>query len=190
VVIPSGFAQASFDFVQVDAPFTQTCTLGVDVQGFAGDGPDACAALYLAWQNSFLAHQNASVRLSAVRIKYGPTATGPSFETTGESVGGQSGNPASSNVAYLIHKNTALGGRQGRGRLYIPGVTESFINAGGSVDSTMFPNLSGDCGDFFADLIAADLPPMLLHGDALAPTDILNFEPDPRCGTQRQRMRR
>ena len=163
--------------------------MGLDIQGFAGNGVDVAAACYLAWQNTFLTQQSGLIRLNSVEVKYGPESTGPSFTSSGESVGSLGGSTLAPNTCYLVEKNTNLGGRKGRGRMFIPGTVAASMTDTGALNTTRLNAMNAACSDFLGTLNAADLPAVLLHGDATAPTDIINMSTDPVLATQRRRLR-
>jgi hypothetical protein len=190
MIIPEGFAQATHIISSGFLPFGAVCTYGVDVRGVAGDPIDVAEDLYTSWQAFIMGNLHTSLNHVACRVKYGPNATGPAVDFTGEGVGGAGGEAAPPNLAYLIEKNTALGGRKGRGRMFLPGVVEGSVDGAGNVSSAVLADFAGNLGDWFAAILADNLVPVLLHSDLTAPTDIVNFTADPKCASQRQRMRR
>jgi hypothetical protein len=102
-------------------------------------------------------------------------------------------NQASANTAYLVHKNTAFGGRTGRGRCYIPGVVEASVGPDGDLLDATQTAITTDFQAWRTEIIALDLVPVVLHGPghgALAPRPITSFACDGFAATQRRRMRR
>lgn len=188
VTIPEGFAQASFIFVGEALPYGAVCTLGLDVQGYAGSPDQAAQDVYerFAGVGQDL---SGSIRTIECRVKFGPTEDGPSGSFSGETIG-VSGGSLGPNSAHLITKSTALGGRRGKGRMFLPGVGEANVDNGGNLSPAIISALSGSLGDFFAGLITDGLPPVLLHEGVLAPTPVLNFNVESRIATQRKRLRR
>lgn len=73
------------------------------------------------------------VSIVETRLKQGPDDTGPTVVHAEVDNGALTGAAASPNVSFLVHKRTALGGRRGRGRLYLPGVLEADVDEGGNV---------------------------------------------------------
>jgi hypothetical protein len=133
---------------------------------------------------------SSTVTVTEVRVKLGPDATGPSATHTNGSTGTVGGNSAPPNVAYLVTKNTALGGRKGRGRCYVPGVPEIAMGSGGSVDTAFLATLQDFMTTWGGAMTIASKPLHLLHGDATSPTAIDSLAADARFATQRRRLRR
>lgn len=133
---------------------------------------------------------SSSVTVSEVRVKLGPDATGPLAVRSLGYAGTIGGNAAPPNVAALVHKVTPLGGRQGRGRLFVPGLSETALGNGGSFDIGVRSLLQTFMTAFGNLMTLGSLPLMLLHGDALTPTAISNLDVDSTLATQRRRLRR
>ena len=109
--------------------------------------------------------------------------------------------PAPQNCAYLVHKRTAVGGRQGRGRLYMPGVLEAQVSPAGVISTGQISAITNAFNGWRADVEANPLTSpesgfYLLHnlanGELLAdlPTRITSFDCDSLMATQRRRLRR
>jgi hypothetical protein len=105
------------------------------------------------------------------------------------------------NVAVLIKKRTALGGRRGRGRMYFPWfLGEGDADERGSISAAVQANLSAACENFRLAIAAASgavpgTPMVLLHstaplGPAVAPTPVIALVVDPLVATQRRRLGR
>lgn len=97
------------------------------------------------------------------------------------------------NTAILVNKITALGGRENRGRLYIPSgkIEEGNVNAAGFITPTVVTAINNQLGDWYAAIVAfLGVPPVLFHSDvATALTDIEVFTVSSQVATQRRRMR-
>jgi len=101
------------------------------------------------------------------------------------------------NCAILVRKNTALGGRRGKGRIYLPPwmIAESNITPAGVIFQTGVDSVTLDFETWRAQLSALNLQAVLLHGDSPnsatpSPTPILNFACQSVIATQRTRLRR
>lgn len=101
------------------------------------------------------------------------------------------------NCSAIIEKHTALGGRRGRGRSYLPlfFVAEGNVTPTGVILESVRASTSVDFESFRTQLDALNLDLVLLHGDSPnsptpGPTPILNLNCDPVIGTQRTRLRR
>lgn len=194
MIIPDGYAQVNLKFGGAAAPTGAEMTFGVDVTGFTGDPLDAATAVANAWNVEDMPEQQVDgIELQGVLVKFGPNATGPSAEL-GVSIPGtvsQDGSPPM--VSALISKTTAFGGRAGRGRMFMPGVPEQSVNEAGALGDTYVGNLQGAATAFAANMVLADLPPVLLHAEGSpisTPTPVTNFVVQTQSATQRRRNRR
>lgn len=195
MIIPTGTAQANLRFIGAAVPTGAEITLGLAVDTFGGTPVDAGFAVAAAWNGTSIdTYQTTTVELVEVMVKFGPTATGPSgvYATSGPGTGtNQSLGPA---MSYLVQKNTNFGGRSGRGRFYIPGVPEQNADEGGELTSGVLGGLQIAMDAFYAALLAADLPPVLLHAEPDAPITtplpITSFTVSSKIATQRRRLRR
>lgn len=128
-----------------------------------------------------------------------------------ETVGTASGETLPQNSAILVKKNTGLGGKHFRGRMYLPmyGVLEDNVSNSGRISSGDVSSLQGRMNTFLAALDTNELIPLLLHypfqEQVDPPTDpptyvVTDPEPDPTIitgfsvqpviATQRRRLRR
>lgn len=193
MIIPDGFAQANFQFVGTGAPEGAEVTLGLDVQAYAGDPTDAALDCANAWNVSFATQQSSSITFTNVHVKFGPGNTGASGDSPGG--GACAGNAAAvpPQVSVIMNKATALGGRSGRGRMFIPGLPEGLVNPAGVIDGTTIANWNAAAEDFVDALTTALLGPVLLHGPdspLTVPTPLTSITTSSKVGTQRDRLRR
>lgn len=182
----------------------------VQIGGSNSTGNDwlsACGSVIEAWDpsdmvgvfGSFLATatyptdvMSGNYEITFVRVIVG--TSNPSapitYEETGSRPGG-GGEGAAPQCAFLVRKLTALGGRKGRGRSYLPGVSEASLDDNGlyvgqvASDPTVLT-------DFWPDLLTyLNLgPAVLLHDDPLDdPNEITAFVLDQKVATQRNRLR-
>lgn len=193
--IPATYGQANFIFTGADLPTGAEITLGFDHSGSGLTTPVLAAeAIFDAWVAAGMNATYANtVSLVRVDVKFGPNNVGPSGSDSGLSTGQAGGGADSPNTALLVRKNTAFGGRAGRGRFYIPGVPQSYINGDGTLLSTPRANCQTALDAFESELNTRLLPPVLLHaaGSPInSPTPITSFTVDGRVATQRRRLRR
>ena len=190
MTIPAGFGQISVVHVGGGIENEAIWTIGFDNN--AGDTAADIADLIQTnlGTGDYLDLLSSSVDVTSVRVKLGPDATGPTAESPPVGTGTIGGNAAPPNLAVLVHKNTSLGGRHGRGRLFMPGLAEASLDANGLLTSAY----RGTCETFWigfgAFMILNSLPPHLLHADAVSPTAIDSLTVDLRLATQRRRLRR
>lgn len=138
------------------------------------------------------------IALANVHVKFGPTATGPEAEVgDGAGIGNPAGECVPPNTSYLLTKNTAQGGRRGRGRMFLPGLQEAIVNSGGTVLDPQFTTLQTQWSAFATAMAAAGNGLSLLHtydpvlGEVpIPPSAVLSLTLSSRVATQRNRLRR
>ena len=192
MIIPTGFAQANFKFTGTALPYGAEVTLGLLLEG--STTPALLSEdLGVLWESTFLQEQVSYVNIGSVLVKYGPNETGPSAEVANGGVGELVSSALTPNVSMLVHKATALGGRSGRGRFYVPGVREADVADDGTVSSTALAQWQTAANAFATGLAALDVAGVVLHS-ADAPIDlptlITSYEVQGRVATQRRRLRR
>jgi hypothetical protein len=193
MTIPVGYAQVNLFFDGTSAPEGAQVTLGLDIGSYSGTADELAEAVGDEWVAHLMGALASTLHLNGVAAKFGPDATGPTGYVPFDVAGGSAGVGAPPNLAYLIHKRTALGGRAGRGRMYIPGVTESNVDPSGNLEGTTAADLTGLMETFRSVLDLAGVPPVILHqpgSPLVTPTPITEFAAASRAATQRQRMRR
>lgn len=191
--IPNGYAQANYRFSGSGLPYDAEVTIGLGVAGFGGTPDEAAQECRDAFRDTILTRLGSGVILTTCTVKYGPSSTGPTGIASGANAGAVAGDQASSAVSYLVRKSTALGGRAGRGRFYLPGVMEANVGSDGQVAAAFRTALQGEVDEYLAALEAALLLPVVLHSaDApiSVPTPITGMTVDSVCATQRRRQRR
>lgn len=193
MLIPVGYAQVNV-FMPVNAfPYVPQCTFGIKTNEFLGTPEEMAEATYDTWAAEWDGFLTSNVTFEKVRLKFGPNSTGPAYEYGGSATGAVGGESVEPSIAALVTKSTAIGGRQGRGRFYLPGMPESYLDPGGTLTSTGI--LQGQsCADaWLAAMVALDLQPVLLHSVGTSdttPEDITALTVQARYGSQRRRNRR
>lgn len=198
MIIPAGFCQVNFFFVGVGLPHGAQVTLGLDHTATAGFDPsDVATAVETSWATAVMPDfYVAAINMNKILVKFGPNTTGPSAELSTTQAGSGGVTADSPNVATLVHKNTTMGGRQGRGRMYIPGAASTIMDADGVINPASVAQLQGDVDDFYTQLTSFGLLPVVLRGDTDPPPPITTPEPisgftvDGTVATQRRRLRR
>lgn len=199
VVVPVGFAQVNAVFKLTGDVEDMVVTLGIDPGAISV--PTVLADL--VWDELVNAGTIFAASSFSANYQIGPftatimTATGPQ---TGEGTSSRDGTNAGvsalpNNVAVLVQKRTARGGRQGRGRSYFPCVfpTEGDIGPTGDMSTTSQTAWQTAMNEFLSGLAAADIPMVLLHSEAaggLAPDPVTALVVDQKVATQRTRLRR
>lgn len=191
-VIPIGFGQINYVFRGTGVPTGAEITLGFE-NNSASQDPAVLAGQAEAAVGAIFAQLTDEIGLDKVVVKLGPNATGPQGEVTGTWEGLASGETVAPNTAALVKKGTALGGRQGRGRMYIPGIPENEVTGAGTLDGTFLDALQASVEFWMTELAGDGMNPALLRGPnspALPPEEITSFSVDSKVATQRRRLRR
>lgn len=189
MIIPVTYAQVSHFFTGVGAPTGAAVTYGVDVSTVT-DLSAVLTAVKNIWDAEIMPFVSDSVTHSETLVKFGPNDTGASGTIASGAVGGDASDQGSPAVAFLIQKRTVLGGREGRGRIYLPGVPEAAIDPDGSIDGGKVTQLQTAFDDFQAALATATIDAYLLHNSATLPTPITAWNVAATAATQRRRLRR
>lgn len=163
------------------------------VEDLAGD---PLADINTAFQSAFepVVEQLTTVTNAAsVLVKRGPDETGPSALFSWGHGGLEGSAAVPPNTSVLVSKQTAVGGRRGRGRMFLPGIREDRVDVTGLLDPTNVGNINNALDSFMSDMTTAGYPLMLEHGDdpsPLAPTELVAMECQSTVATQRRRLRR
>lgn len=192
VAIPNGYAQVNFRFSGSALPNGAEVTLAISTATGPDTPEEVAEVLGDLWDSTILFGQSSFVVHRDTLVKFGPTATGPSATHASGLSGEAAATTVPPNVAYLVRKQTALGGRSGRGRMYVPGANEATITAAGVVDPATRAAQQGLWDDFLEGMETALILPVVLHGPGApisAPTPITAFTVDASVATQRRRLR-
>lgn len=107
--------------------------------------------------------------------------------------GAATGSPSTPQCSVLLKKLTNRGGRHGRGRMYIPGPQEAWVDGGGFVDPAGMSAYQDALEVFLEVFSTASWSDglVLLHSDAAggAPNPIVDWFVEPVVATQRRRLR-
>ena len=185
MTIPAGFAAVSVQYNQAFNLQPEQVTFGIEAAAY-----DEALADFIIdkWRENFapVCYNGDTIGPAVIR-----TSDNLVFSSTGAATAGtESGEGDSCQTAYLIQKNTARGGRSGRGRWFLPGTVEPAINSGGSLTSGIQTDLLAAADGFLADLGAADVGLFLLHADGSTPDEITSFTVKNLVATQRRRLGR
>lgn len=201
LIIPPGFAQGVLNFTWTGDGEPMVSTIGLDVSDAGGDGQSVAEALHVAFGTTLADRLSDPVTFTHATVYMGQDGGGTiPFDSTGDPVPGTAdGASLPSNCAYLLRKRTGLGGRRGRGRMYLPGVGEDEADNLGNLPGAWLTTMQDRADDFMAalldDTVGPAIPPVVLHrsegiGAEPVPTPITVFQMDGKIATQRQRLRR
>lgn len=174
-------------------------TIGVDLTLVGGNYIGAANTVFAAYQQTFLESTSNELTLERVILSVGQdNGDAPTVESTLEPVAGDaSGDFLPLSCALLLNKRTQRLGREGRGRMFIPGVLkDNMVDISGTVGETTREAFNQVAEDFLGLLnlgiptVATSVPPILLHSDPATQVDaILTLIVGPICGTMARRIK-
>lgn len=192
MIIPDGFGQFNIRFSGAGIPNGGEVTLGFENTIPQWTPLEACQALetVLEGADTLFAATMPNFAVVSIRCKLGPNDDGPFAELPVTIPGTNVTTESMPNVSYLVHKQTNLGGRHGRGRLYWPGVPLSETGQDGTIGIDARDGVTEGWEFIRTELAEADAFCVLLHATSSpAPTGITAFACDAKAATQRRRLR-
>ena len=208
MTIPVGFGQATILMSGNGLPTGGAVVLGFENE--LGSSAQAAADAYgEAWRDQVMPLLTDDVTLDEVVVKLGPDDVGPTASSAYSTAGTIVTENTPPNTAYLVKKTSNLGGRRGRGRIYIPGVDETKVTSDGRLEATKLGQLQTAMDAFEGEVALAGFPLMILHNPATiwvledgqprreptadpipVPTPVLDLIVQSTVATQRRRLRR
>lgn len=201
LIIPPGYAQLVLSYLTTGDAEPQVNTLGLDISAASGDGQDIVDKAFTAWGATVMVNVCNSTRLTHATLYVGQDGGPPTvFDSVGAAVVGSVTNAAlPPNCAWLVRKRTDLAGRRGRGRVYVPGIAETAVDAAGIITGSWVSDMNTAFANFVDDLEDAGVPPgvltpVILHrsegaGVEPVPTPVTTFVTEAKIATQRRRLR-
>lgn len=205
LVIPPGYGLATWHFKHTAAVRPWVVTCGVDLSDAAGNFTAAATQLSAAitQATTIIDSLDTSQVYTHFTLKVGADGgTGPLIEVTRGDVGADAKDTPPMNLAILVRKTTAFGGRRGRGRMYWAGLlAEAGVDELGIITSSVVTSLQTRFTNVYNHMVNGiggspiSSPPVILHdstgaGTEPAPYPVTSFAVQALCGTQRRRMRR
>jgi len=191
--IPVGFAQVNFVFGGTACPTGAQCAFGIKHTEWPNPKSDIPAKIELIWDqaNGLRSFTNSRVVLQKIRVKLGPNLTGAFYEVAVNEAGDQDRLHSVPNVSHLISKLSDLGGKNGRGRTFWPGVAENDVLENGDLTANRIAEMQTAFDNFRGTMQIELLPLQILHELPVPfPTPITNMVCQTRTATQRRRLRR
>jgi hypothetical protein len=197
VPTPPGFASVSYQLTQTGLTRNAYLTFGVDPT--ATDPAAVAVSVQAAYNDpgSLNSVMDSTVSLTATRVSLGTDGSADLVYVLSASIAGGGGSLASPppNCAVLVKKSTDLGGRRGRGRMYIPwcllgtNISEAGVIAAGSITT-----IQNAVNAWRTALTTRAVPLVLLHRPGKSaiqpPSPVTNLAVDNRVATQRRRVGR
>lgn len=195
VQIPPGFAAVTIPLTNPAILRSAAITFGVEIVGeFTPD--ELAVSVQSEWGTSIGARVDASVAMGPTRVAVGQDGGDPLLGfAAGTIPGGRSLDSIAPVLAMLLQKRTGLGGRRGRGNMYVPWcLGDNTVNEGGIIGASEVSGMQTACNTFIADNAAAQHPVVLLHGTGVSgvpePTPVVQMEPSQIISHQVRRLPR
>lgn len=202
--LPTGYYQATLKYSGTAVPLGAAVVFGGKIPSTGTPTPFTVGgALKIVLTQAGSIYENGgswsnSLTLSTIDIKFGPLVDGPAATTSVATVAGTGTPPAvSANTAFLVTKQTSLGGHVGRGRMFLPGLARSNVNEDGTVLGSIVTSLQTKLSTTLAAMVTADISMYLLHSydpvrgeSPRAPTLVTSLVASGKAATQRDRMRK
>lgn len=199
MTIPLGFAQVTHAWGGL--PFPSVCTYGISLD-FSAPLATTAEQLHDAFGDAFVPRVTGDVTLLETTVKAGPDQTGPSVTFSLSRVGTHVGDLDAPQVCVIVEKSTAIGGRRGKGRFFVPGGPSTDFQDNGAIipASLALWNTAANNFNIAVPLVAGVISMVLLHNPSApgtenptpepVPTEVIGLLVDPITGTQRRRLRR
>lgn len=188
-------------------PTYYECTITMSIPGDAGPAqcvfgglgatPGSASAVALAieaeviGQPDFRGMLPTVVSIEDITVRYNAGGLDPEVVSLPQSSAGTiADTPPPPQVATLLRKVTGFAGRQNRGRMYLPAISEVSILDTGLWNPVAFADLQSKADGFNQGLAAANVPMYVLHNDpADPPRQVASLEVSQKVATQRRRLR-
>lgn len=198
VVIPPGYVYEAVQFTHVGLGHICIMTFGWEIET-PPFTQAAANALLLDHQDELKVLWDSEVTIGPAHYVVGNDGPPNVYDAAGVVVGtNTSAESCPPNVCEIVRKRTGLGGREFRGRGYMPFVREPNVDQAGNLTAGVVSSHSATWDQFRVGAIAngtANVAEMvLLHSATQAggppdPTIITSLAVAPRVGTQRRRLR-
>lgn len=194
MIVPEGYGQVRFRFAVSGVADVMGFGLGFLVDSLT-NATEMCQIADDAFIDAFLPSNAAMMAgWTYLGTEGFITRSGePELGAQPEAISGTGGFDAPTiNTAILVRKNTPLGGRKNRGRMFVPpfNVGQQQVDQSGTLEPTLVTNLQTAWSGFRSVVQTATIEPTLFHSHPDdAPTHITSFAVQGLAATQRRRMR-
>lgn len=192
MIIPVDYAQVNLQWTWTASAQKAEVAFGVQLVDPSDTPEDVANHVQNAYTvNTMASLQVAKLSLTNIHVKFGPNDVGAAFDLPSSIVGTAAGEGLAPNSALLITKNTAFGGRKGRGRMYWPGIQDGTIDDYGLVTVASFASYQTKFTAFLSSLVGSNIPMVVLHGtNPPLPYLVTSLAVQHLMGTQRRRLGR
>jgi hypothetical protein len=196
MVIPEGFANCILVFTYSGDAEPMQSAMAVDISDAAGDLEAVGTKFGQTFLDNFQDDLSNQVTLVSVDVVAGQTGSDPLIAVVpfGET-GTGTAFPLPPNTAVLIQKRTGVGGRSGRGRMFLPGIQlTGNVQPNGTINGSLVTEYQNDADAWLDSLQAAtpspSIPAYLLHATGTeSPHAITSLVVQGKVATQRRRLR-
>ena len=196
--IPPGYAEIGIGMKHPADPDPWVTTFGVAWAPDILTGTDYLGGIVAAFSNAWKATLSSSVAIVLGTARIGQDGGDPVTLSINRNISGESSAAKlPQNCALLVQKQTALGGRKGKGRMFLPGMlNESKVDAVGAIDADFVSDLQITADLFLENLGRSEpggwdaAPMVLLHNSSELPTLVDGLRISPVIATQRRRLRK
>lgn len=194
--VPNGDVIAAFHHTLTGWSKSLVCTIGIGVDEAEPLDENSANDVFGWWSNEMKTSVTASLSFTGVILYWKqPLGYVPIPSNDSPVAGTGSGSPLPPNCAAMIQKNTGRPGRAGRGRMFLPGISEALVSGGGVVDGALVTQMNGDLASFYTAVTTSgqfdDL--LLYHDDDIpssSPTLIDSLTVNVRTSSISKRFRR
>jgi hypothetical protein len=195
MIIPPGYAGISVPLNHVGIARTAYLTFGVKNNAGGTSAASVANPVFNALTQtlSLASILDSEVTIGPVKAAIGQDGSPPlSGEGANTQAGALSTGTLPSNCAVLVKKSTALGGRAGRGRIFIPwAIGESFVDEGGIITAGNVTTMQTAMSNMLSGLATNNVPMVILHAVSTGlPPLVVSLTVDRLLATQRRRLGR
>lgn len=208
-MVPLGSARITVGYGGANCPTGAVNVFGVTLLDTAATPTSIAETVKGIWNTRVLPSLTDDILVNGVLVKFGPDDLGAFAVSSANSPGQAAGTSMPPNTAFLVTKATGLGGRRGRGRMFLPGVAEAVADDSGVISTATLQAIQPRISGVLTDLSAAGIPMVVLHspptvwqlvggqprrvptaGAVPNPTTVTALNVSNRVATQRRRLRR
>jgi len=170
LIIPVNYAHVLLPFKHADLGRSAAITYGINTFDTGGDYLQAANDQIVAFSNAWESELDSEVTIGPAILRVGQDGGDPlTVEGSITSVGAETGAMNPPNLSCLVKKQTALGGRRGRGRVFVPWVLQdASVDDVGQIESGSLAVRQADAITWLENLtdtgvVTNETPMYLLH---------------------------
>lgn len=151
---------------------------------------DVAGTFAVNWNSNTPPAYPNTITQTDVLARLGPSSAPYTGVITNTRTGTSSTDGVSPNTSMLVRRFTLMGGRRGRGRVFLPILGENTLGNGGTIVPATVASWQTGLNDFMAAMNTIGLPLCLIHSEDLTPSPITSLSVEATAATQRRRLRR